>query len=123
MSIIVIVGLDAFPNIPTSEVINNLTFRIFHLVPFKYGRPYGLAEPRDVKYFSKSKRSCAPVDMRGNELRDYRYTLCYKCKVNQISLVSVRNLDKGSVAVDSHRSSRHSLTKTAVSSATDGSVV
>jgi hypothetical protein len=73
---IVCIALDAFPEIPTTKIIKNLTFRVLYFVPFKYRRPYGFAEPRDVEHFSKSKRSGTTVDMRGDELRDYGDTLC-----------------------------------------------
>jgi len=89
-----ILELNAFPKIPTTKVIKNLTFWVFYFMPFKHWRAYGLAEPRDVKHFSKSKRSCASVDMRWSELRNYGYSPRYQGKVNQISLVSVSNLDE-----------------------------
>ena len=90
---IVVIGLDAFPEIPTTKIVKNLTFRVFYFVPFKYGRPYGLAEPWDVKHFPKSKRSGSRVNMRRNKLRDYGYAPREECKVNQIRLVSVSSLE------------------------------
>jgi hypothetical protein len=70
--------LDGFPDTPTTEIIDNLTFRVFYFVPLKQMNPYGATKSRNVDHIPKNEWRCAWVDVSGEEFWYYGYTLCYE---------------------------------------------
>jgi hypothetical protein len=52
------VVLNGFPDSPTTDIIENLTFLVLNFVPFKQVNAYSLAKSRDVKHFPKNEWGC-----------------------------------------------------------------
>jgi hypothetical protein len=70
--------LDGFPDTPTTEIVDNLTFWVFNFVPLKQVNTYCSTKSRNVDHIAKNEWRCAWVDMSREEFWDYGYTLCYE---------------------------------------------
>lgn len=87
-------GLGSLPDAPAADVFNFIARRFLDIAPLEYGNANSLAQVIHVKHFAKiniTRIKAAGNSMRRSEWANDGYTLGQHCKIDKVSLGTLRH--------------------------------
>lgn len=81
-----LVILDSFPNVPATQIVDNLAFWILHLVPLQERNTRLVHETRYVEDLPEGDRCGVTANVRGREHCDDRDTIREYAQVYEVGI-------------------------------------